>query len=466
MTEQNGQAAALTDDRLLRRNVLLNLGGWVIPAGAALVAIPLLAQGLGPARFGMVALAWAAVGLFSFFDFGLGRALTRMIAERAGRGDLSEVPDLVWTSAWIVLGLSGVLTTIGVVGAPFFALHVLKVPVELQSEAIWVVRWLAIGIAPMVHGVVLRGVLEATQKFGMVNRLRVPLGVATYLGPLLAIPLGGGAATAVAIVVIARTLYWVAHFFVMEGVQPGLGAPRRYEPYAARELFRVGGWITVSNIVSPIIVQADRWVIAASLPIAASGWYGAASEIATKQWLFTAALQPVLFSALSATLVRDRVRSAALMERGARITMLVLFPVALGLCLFAVPGMKLWLGTSFSVEIARVLPWIAVGVFVNAAAQVAYAALQGGIDSRSPALLHLIELPLYFLLLIVLTERSGVQGAAAAFLVRMVVDGVAMWGIVAWRMPAVRAAGQRLALLGTLLVSGLLFATWLGGRLW
>ena len=71
----------------------------------------------------------------------------------------------------------------------------------------------------------------------------------------------------------------------------------------------------------------------------------------------------------------------------------------------------------------------------------------------------------YFLLLIVLTERSGVQGAAAAFLVRMVVDGVAMWGIVAWRMPAVRAAGQRLALLATLLVSGLLFATWLGGRL-
>ena len=112
------------------------------------------------------------------------------------------------------------------------------------------------------------------------------------------------------------------------------------------------------------------------------------------------------------------------------------------------------------------LPWIAIAVFVNASAQVPYAALQGGVDSRSPALLHLIELPLYILLLIVLTERGGVQGAAAAFLIRMAVDGVAMWGVALWRMPTLRAAGQRLALMGTGLVTLLFFATWWGGRLW
>ena len=73
-----------------------------------------------------------------------------------------------------MIGLSSILTAIGILGAPYIAVRVLHVPAELQSEATWVVRWLALGIAPMVHGVVLRGVLEATQKFGTVNRLRVP----------------------------------------------------------------------------------------------------------------------------------------------------------------------------------------------------------------------------------------------------------------------------------------------------
>ena len=458
-------ANALTADGLLHRNVLLNLAGWTVPAAAALIALPLLAGGLGAARFGLVVLAWSAIGLFSLFDFGLGRALTRMVAERSARGTMGEVPDLVWTSAWIVIGLSAMLTAAGVLAAPFIAVHLLKVPVELRGDATGVVRWLAVGIIPMAHGVVLRGVLEAVQRFGTVNRLRVPLGVATYLGPLLALPLGGGATMAVAIIVLARTLYWLAHLPALERVHPGLASPRPFSPDAARKLFRTGGWITVSNVVSPVMVQADRLIVAASLPIAASGWYGTASEVATKQWLFTAAVQPVLFAALSATLAHDRERAAALMDRATRITLFVLFPVALVLVLFAVPGLHLWMRGAYRPETAGALRWLAIAIFLNAAAQVPYAALQGGVDARSPALLHLIELPLYAALLLVLVREYGVTGAAIAFCARMSFDAVAMWMVAARKMPEVRPAARDAAMLGTLMVSVLAAAAWWAARL-
>jgi hypothetical protein len=97
---------ALTDERLLKRNVGLNLVGWALPAAAAIGSIPLLARGLGPTRFGLIGIAWAAVGIFSLFDFGLGRALTRMVAERLVQHRDDEISDLVWSASWVLLGLT------------------------------------------------------------------------------------------------------------------------------------------------------------------------------------------------------------------------------------------------------------------------------------------------------------------------------------------------------------------------
>src|SRR5687768_3407078 len=107
-----GRLRELTDDRLLRRNVLLNLVSWALPAFVALVSIPLLAREIGAGRFGLVAIAWAAVGIFSIFDFGLGRVLTRLVAERLAARKDEEIADLVWSASWMLLALTTLLALI------------------------------------------------------------------------------------------------------------------------------------------------------------------------------------------------------------------------------------------------------------------------------------------------------------------------------------------------------------------
>jgi O-antigen/teichoic acid export membrane protein len=464
VTAAETRLEALTNDRLLKRNVILNLFGWALPAVAALGSIPLLARGLGPARFGMVALAWSSVSIFSLFDFGLGRALTRIVAERLASHRDGEIADIVWSASWLLLGLTGVLAVGGVLAAPSIVDLLLHVPGTLRSEAIGVVRLIAIAVPPLAHGVALRGVLEAGQRFRTVNQLRVPLGIATYAGPLIALPLGADARVAVGIVVAARVAYWLAGFVVLDGIAPQITVPRKPTLPALRELASVGGWITVSNVVSPIIVQADRVAVATMFPIAASGWYGTAAEVATKQWLFTAALQPVLFSALSAAIKPAPVRAADLMERASRITLLALLPVAMILAAFAEPGLKLWLGPAYSPEAAPVLRWLAIAVYVNAVAQVPYSVLQGGIDSRAPALLHLIELPLYITLLVCLASSRGMQGVAVAWFARMAVDSLALWLILYRQWTPARPAVLRVARLAAVCVVALTVAAAWGAR--
>ena len=409
----------LTDPRLLQRNVIISLLGWVLPAATALIAFPLLAQRLGPDRFGVVALAWSVVGWFSLFDFGIARALTRLVASRAAASRDSEIPALVWSASVVLLAIGVAIGALIWLLAPLVVTRALHVPASLAPEVTRAVRWLAVGIPAVVHATALRGVMEARQQFLRATLLRIPLGTAAYALPLLA----HDASQAVALIVLARTLYWVATWASLGPLA------RPVRPTAIRELWTEGGWITLSTIISPFLVQGDRFALALLLPIAASGWYAASIEVATKMWLFTAALQPVFYSAVSAAYSLDRPRARALMRRAVAVTFAALLLPTLALVLFAEPGLHWWMKDAFSAEGARALPWLALAVFANCLAQVPYSYLQAGGGARDVALLHVAELPLFALALWLLVPRYGVSGAAAVWCLRMSLDAVGMWRI-------------------------------------
>ena len=121
-------AAALTRGPLLARNTLWSLLGQALPMVAAVLAIPLLVRGLGTERFGILTLTWTVIGYFSLFDFGLGRSLTQVVAERLGSGRTEELPALVWTSMLMILGLGVVLGSTLALATPWMAHSALHIP--------------------------------------------------------------------------------------------------------------------------------------------------------------------------------------------------------------------------------------------------------------------------------------------------------------------------------------------------
>ena len=78
--------STLTQRSLLARNTIWNLIGQGAPLLVAIFAIPLLIRALGTPRFGILTLAEMVVGYYSLFDLGLGRALTKLVAEKLGAG--------------------------------------------------------------------------------------------------------------------------------------------------------------------------------------------------------------------------------------------------------------------------------------------------------------------------------------------------------------------------------------------
>src|SRR5205085_1691726 len=66
-----------------------------------------------------------------------------------------------------------------------------------------------------------------------------------------------------------------------------------------RPLFIYGGWVTVSNLIGPLLMRVDQFFIGALLSVAAVGYYTAPYEIATKIWLIPTSLLATIFPAFS-----------------------------------------------------------------------------------------------------------------------------------------------------------------------
>jgi O-antigen/teichoic acid export membrane protein len=447
---------------------MLNFVGQIGPLIVAVFAVPVLIHGLGVDRFGILTLAWAAIGYFSLFDLGLGRALTQSASAAIGAGRSEDLPILTITalSAMVLLGVAGGI--VFAVGTPALVQHVLKIPLALQRETTTSFYLLCLSLPFVLATAGLRGVFEAHQEFGIATALRVPYGIYNFVAPLAVLPFSHSLAPVVGVLVIGRVLTCLAHLIVARHYYPFLRSRVPMNREVVVPLLKTGGWMTVSNIISPLMSNFDRFVVGALLSVTAVAYYATPYDMVMKGMIVPGALLGVLFPAFAATFERDRLETVVLYDRTIRLMLLAVFPPVLLLVGFAHEGMQLWLGADFAAHSAIVVKWLAAGVLINSVGQISFAAMQGVGRSDLTAKLHAVELPIYAVLLFSLTKSLGLGGVAMAWTLRVTIDtGVLLW-MSARRLPEVaphlwRSAWVSVPLLGTLVVAGMLES--LGARI-
>src|SRR6266478_8421516 len=284
----------LTSGRLLARNTVWNLLGSGAPMVVAVFSIPILIRGLGKERFGALTLAWALIGYASLFDLGLGRALTQLVARKLGAAEEREIPSLAWTSLLLMMLLGFAGTAAILLISPWLAGRGLNVPAGLQREMLQSFRLLGLSLPFVITTAGLRGLLEAHQRFGLINALRIPMGVFTFAGPLLVLPFSKSLIPVVGTLVAGRIVAWAAHLVLCLRVVPGLGCAIAWERSAVGPLQRFGWWMTVSNLVSALMAMIDRFLIGALVTMTAVAYYATPYEVVTKLWLIPGALVGVM----------------------------------------------------------------------------------------------------------------------------------------------------------------------------
>jgi O-antigen/teichoic acid export membrane protein len=420
--------------RALARNTLYNLLGQAIPLLVGVVAIPVATRYLGAARFGLLALIWAILGYAVALDFGLGRATTKYVAEFLSLGKLAELRRAASLTVASQTGL-GVVAGLVLALASGWLTRTLGIPAGLRHEAQNAFRALALSVPFVALSASLRGVLEGAQRFDKANLVRGPLAVAGFAVPAIAAPLGASLTTIVLVLLGFRLLACWALAVAIRRSVPAFRWDFRPSWQVLRPLLAYGGWVSVSNAISPLLTYVERFFLASLAGVAAVAYYAAPFEAITRLLIVPGSLSGALLPFVSASSARSRPgRGSERMVGRALLYLLPALALPAGLvALLAHPLLRLWLGDVYAARGAVALTILAAGVVINGAAHLPSAYLYARGRPDLPALLHLLELPAYAFAAWTLIEAHGIAGAALAWTLRVTVDagllGAAMWWV-------------------------------------
>ncbi len=452
---------------MIIRNTYWNLLGHGVPILVAILAIPPVIRNLGTERFGVLAIGWVVMAYFSLFDLGLSRATVKFISEDVAHNKLLGASETAWNSLWAHLGLG--FAGAGVFGliAPWLVRNMFVISPELQRESLGAFYWLAASIPLIVMSGCLRGVLEGLHRFDLVNLVKIPAGSINYLIPLLVLLFANDLVVIVATIFVGRALTLIAYAYLVIRTFPSMNWACGMKWEALRRLFSFGLPVTVSSLVMPVLLFADRFFIAGIFSVEAVTYYVVPYELVTKMWIFSASLMGAMFPVLSALSI-SRVSELKVLGRRAFVFLLIFVTPVVGVAIaLGRELLGLWVGPEFAAQSGTVLKWLALGVFINILAQVPYTIVQCVGRPDIVAGLHLIQLPIYLLLVWYLGNMLGTVGVAMAWALRALLDGIFMLAAVLWCVPIDLAKWRvRPAIEKGLPILAFLCAAWLIDRVW
>lgn len=411
-----------TFGHVIARNTLLNLVGRIIPLVLALATIPILIKAIGTDRYGLLALFWVIVGYLGLLDMGIGRTTTKFVAERLASNRNDEIPVVVWTSWWMLAALGTIAGLVLVALIPVLVDHVLKVPAYLNREASASMYWLALMLPFAISIAGMQGLLEAQQRFDILNAIQIPANITGYVIPVAISFYTKDLSAVVVALLVARIIVWGVYFWSCLRSMPALRTHWKMSGRHLGEMLRFGGWLSISNIVGPLMVNLDRFVIGALVGLQAVAYYTVPYSLVTQLWIIPASLIPVLFPVFSGLAANRGAALGRMYRHAVKYIFLAMVPFAIGLMALSGDVMSIWLGSEFALKSSTVMAVLTLGVLLNSLAQVPFALVQASGRPDVTAKFHLLELVPYLALVWWATSNYGILGTAVVWLLRVGVD--------------------------------------------
>ncbi len=439
----------------LLRDSLLNLSGHALPMLVAVVAMPFTMRLLGLERFALLSLSWSLLGYFAFFDLGIGRATTNAVAHAVNpsAGRSAHVIIVTASAADLLVGAALSLALLPIV--PAIPL-VLDVPAGLRAEAQAMFTVLVMAVPVMTIGGTFRSALEGIRRFAYVNVVKGTSNALLFVLPIAGALAGFGLPAIVVLLILSRVAAAVLYGAALVRLFPGLMRARASSG-EFRRLMKYGGWVTLTNFLTPIVTFGERLLIPAILTMGVLSFYVPPFEMVSRVAVIPASIAMTLFPRVSGCagisgeyLWRNLVIDPAIFLFG------VLTPLT-GLFLGYAPEiLDLWMGTEFREIATPVLQLLAVAFYFNGFAYLALAAVHGLGKPDFKAKLDMVQAVAFVVLCWFCISSFGIVGAAVAKLLIFVMDACMLFLFV-FILARPSSSAESLRLMAKLFVLGLCF---------
>jgi O-antigen/teichoic acid export membrane protein len=408
---------------LLARNSLLNFATSLTYIASGVFVMPIVIRYLGVERFGIFSLSWVVLGYFTMFDLGLSRATTKFVAEAIGREERERISGFLWPAVIFqsILGLMGAVLLSLI--TPFLVERILNIPVEFIGEARSIFQLVALSIPVVMLSSSFRGLLEAEQRFDLVNAVNMPVGIATFILPLIGVFLGfglWGIAFQLLLIKLVSLLAWLSicarrfHLFKHRVT---------FKKETVMSLFSFGSWVTVTALIIPVFISSERFFIGILSTLSNVTYYTAPYEVTTRLWIIPGSLSVILFPAFSLLHGKKSYgHMNVIFWRSSKYFLIFIGLVVVVMVFFAQDILRLWLGGDFAQKSTLVFQVLLVSLLVSSLANIPYSLIHGIGRPDVMAKLYMAELLVYLPFVFLMVKNWGINGAAFACVTRTTLD--------------------------------------------
>jgi O-antigen/teichoic acid export membrane protein len=402
----------------LARNTVANVAGtfWSIAVG--LLCVPMFIRLLGAEGFGLVGVFLTLQGIIAIFDLGVGPTLNRELA-RLEAIDGEGTHDLVFTLQaiyWIVaLAIGAVIFVL----APLVAAHWVHPQSLSVTEVRFCIRMMGVALALQFPFVFYQCGMLGLQRHVQFNAFSAVIATLRAPGILLLLWLGGASPRmffAGQILVSAAATAGAA-LLLWRSLPAGGSAAFRRELLGRH--WRFGAAWSASSLANLALLQGDKIILSAMLPLGAFGYYTMAQRLVSGLYAIVVAVDGAIFPRFSAAAaLDDEADLARSYHHGAQLMAVLLMPVATVAAFFSREILRVWTGDAAAVEQTHtVLTLLVAGMLLHGIYHAPYY-LQVAHDrwrliAQTNTGLLLTILPAY----VVMAKLYGALGAAAVWVI-------------------------------------------------
>ncbi|HEY6924490.1 MAG TPA: hypothetical protein VI653_13545, partial [Steroidobacteraceae bacterium] len=273
-----------------------------------------------------------------------------------------------------------------------------------------------------ICGALLRGFLDAEQRFLESNSVQLVYGVMLALAPIVAVRFTTDIGSYPVLFGVIRAAMVLAYLLLIRRSQEGFLTSGLGTDSKLAEVFRYARWLFVSNLIGIAIVYADRVAVAAGLPSELISAYVVPMELVLRGQILIGALSTVLFPMLVRVVDRKPADLMAGVVGGQFIIFGGVLLAAAVISDFAPLLLEKWMGKAFSLDATLTARVAVLGLAPIGCANLATTVLHAQGRTAHPAVLYAIEFPLYSIALWLAARTGSATFIVASWLGRLCFD--------------------------------------------
>lgn len=405
--------------KVIFKNSLFNLIGIIFPIIIGLVSIPFLLNKIGSENLGILYLIWALIGYTGLFDLGIGKGLIQLIGFNYGKENNSEIGRLIFTSFIISLSIGLVFVLVSF----YFSKPISQIQSISYIENLeLIVKLLGLSTIPTLLISLFRSIMEARSFFLIINIIKIPNNIWLFISPVVLVLMDDFTiSNTIILIIIGKMFFLIVYilFFLKKFKKYLKKLSFKYS--TALSILNYGGWISVINILNPLIAYFDRFIIISLISATAVTIYITPYELSTKVWIIPGAISSVLYPLLSTDLQNNKNLISKYFQFE-KINTSIVLPILIFIIFFSEQIIDLWLGKGFSDESNLLLSIFSIGVFFSSLGHFPLTLLYSNGDFKNPAILNLIIALLYPIIFYFSLLHYNLIGGVTIWLFKTIVD--------------------------------------------